>query len=57
MIGYGHSAKVFDFGDPLGFRIRMVRRFCEEMGIAEAQFGGNSMGGTLMCRTWMRILR
>lgn len=49
MIGYGHSAKVFDFGDPLGFRIRTVRRFCEEMGVAEAQFGGNSMGGTLMC--------
>ena len=49
MIGYGHSAKVFDFGDPLGFRIRTVRRFCEEMHIAEAQFMGNSMGGTLMC--------
>jgi pimeloyl-ACP methyl ester carboxylesterase len=49
MIGYGHSAKVFDFGDPLGFRIRTVRRFCKEMHIAEAQFMGNSMGGTLMC--------
>jgi pimeloyl-ACP methyl ester carboxylesterase len=48
MIGYGHSAKVFDFGDPLGFRFRTMRRFCEEMHIAEAQFMGNSMGGTLM---------
>lgn len=49
MLGYGHSAKVFDFGDPLGFRIRTVRRFCEEMQIADAHFMGNSMGGTLMC--------
>src|SRR5579863_2999542 len=48
MIGYGHSAKVFDFGDPLGFRIRTMRRFCKEMHIAEAQFMGNSMGGTLI---------
>jgi 2-hydroxymuconate-semialdehyde hydrolase len=49
LIGYGHSAKVFDFGDPLGFRIRTVRRFCEELHITAAQFMGNSMGGTLMC--------
>jgi 2-hydroxymuconate-semialdehyde hydrolase len=48
-IGYGHSSKVFDFADPLGFRIRTIRRFCEAMNITEAQFMGNSMGGTLMC--------
>src|SRR6476619_5800494 len=49
MIGYGHASKLFDFADPLGFRIKTVRRFCEALGIDQAQFVGNSMGGTLMC--------
>jgi 2-hydroxymuconate-semialdehyde hydrolase len=48
MLGYGQSAKVVDFVDGRGLRIRHVARFCEVMGIggngAAAHFVGNSMG-------------
>lgn len=44
MLGYGHSAKVVDFVDGRGMRIRHVARFCEVMGADPAHFVGNSMG-------------
>ena len=44
MLGYGHSAKVVDFVDGRGLRIRHVARFCEVMGVGAAHFVGNSMG-------------
>jgi 2-hydroxymuconate-semialdehyde hydrolase len=44
MLGYGHSAKVVDFVDGRGLRIRHVARFCEGMGVDSAHFVGNSMG-------------
>ena len=44
MLGYGHSAKVVDFVDGRGLRIRHVARFCEVMGVDSAHFVGNSMG-------------
>ncbi len=44
MLGYGDSAKVLDFVDGRGMRIRHVARFCEVLGIASAHFVGNSMG-------------
>ena len=44
MLGYGHSAKVVDFVDARGLRIRHVARFCEVMGVDSAHFVGNSMG-------------
>ena len=48
MLGYGESAKVTDFVDGRGLRIRHVARFCAEMGIqrggALAHFVGKSMG-------------
>lgn len=48
MLGYGQSAKVLDFVDGRGMRIRHVARFCEAMGIGgdgpSAHFVGNSMG-------------
>jgi len=44
MVGYGHSAKVVDFVDGRGLRIRHVARFCEVMGVDSAHFVGNSMG-------------
>src|SRR5436190_24147263 len=34
MLGYGNSAKVLDFVDGRGMRIRHVARFCEAMGVA-----------------------
>lgn len=44
MLGYGNSAKVIDFVDGRGMRIRHVARFCEVLGVDSAYFVGNSMG-------------
>jgi 2-hydroxymuconate-semialdehyde hydrolase len=44
MLGYGDTAKVHDFVDGRGTRIRHVARFCELMGVEGAHFVGNSMG-------------
>ncbi len=44
MLGYGNSAKVVDFVDGRGMRIRHVARFCEVMNVESAHFVGNSMG-------------
>jgi pimeloyl-ACP methyl ester carboxylesterase len=43
-LGFGRSAKVIDFVDGRGMRIRHVARFCELLGIDSAHFVGNSMG-------------
>jgi 2-hydroxymuconate-semialdehyde hydrolase len=44
MLGFGQSAKVIDFNDGRGMRIRHVARFCAELGVDSAHFVGNSMG-------------
>jgi pimeloyl-ACP methyl ester carboxylesterase len=44
MLGFGESAKVIDFNDGRGMRIRHIARFCAQLGIAGAHFVGNSMG-------------
>jgi 2-hydroxymuconate-semialdehyde hydrolase len=44
MLGFGQSAKVIDFVDGRGMRIRHVARFCELVGVDSAHFVGNSMG-------------
>src|SRR3984893_2124956 len=44
MLGFGNSAKVVDFNDGRGMRIRHVARFCEILGVDSAHFVGNSMG-------------
>jgi pimeloyl-ACP methyl ester carboxylesterase len=44
MLGFGGSAKVVDFTDGRGMRIRHIARFCETLGVAAAHFVGNSMG-------------
>ncbi|GFG51284.1 alpha/beta hydrolase [Mycolicibacterium agri] len=44
MLGFGQSAKVIDFNDGRGMRIRHIARFCETLGIESAHFVGNSMG-------------
>jgi 2-hydroxymuconate-semialdehyde hydrolase len=43
-LGFGQSAKVIDFVDGRGMRIRHMARFCELLGIDWAHFVGNSMG-------------
>jgi pimeloyl-ACP methyl ester carboxylesterase len=44
MLGFGQSAKVIDFNDGRGMRIRHIARFCEMLGVDSAHFVGNSMG-------------
>jgi len=44
MLGFGQSAKVIDFTDGRGMRIRHIARFCETVGVESAHFVGNSMG-------------
>ncbi|HEY9303530.1 MAG TPA: alpha/beta fold hydrolase [Mycobacterium sp.] len=44
MLGFGQSAKVIDFNDSRGMRIRHIARFCDELGVESAHFVGNSMG-------------
>ena len=48
MLGFGESAKVIDFTDGRGMRIRHIARFCEVLGIGPAHFVGNSMGAVNM---------
>src|SRR3954468_3327712 len=44
MLGFGQSAKVIDFNDGRGMRIRHIARFCDVVGVSDAHFVGNSMG-------------
>ncbi|WP_280478350.1 alpha/beta fold hydrolase [Nocardia asiatica] len=44
MLGFGGSAKVIDFTDGRGLRIRHIARFLATLGIESAHFVGNSMG-------------
>src|SRR5579875_1714026 len=48
LLGFGGSAKVIDFNDGRGMRIRHVARLCAELGIASAHFVGNSMGAIML---------
>ena len=48
MLGFGQSAKVIDFNDGRGMRIRHVARFCAELAIGSAHFIGNSMGAIML---------
>ncbi len=48
MLGFGDSAKVIDFNDGRGMRIRHVARFCAELAIDSAHFVGNSMGAIML---------
>ena len=48
MLGFGGSAKVIDFNDGRGMRIRHIARFCDTVGVESAHFVGNSMGAVNM---------
>jgi pimeloyl-ACP methyl ester carboxylesterase len=48
MVGFGYTDKVYDFGDPAGFRVRFVRDWMETLCIGSAHFMGNSFGGSLV---------
>lgn len=48
LLGFGESAKVIDFNDGRGMRIRHVARFCATLGVESADFVGNSMGAIML---------
>ncbi len=49
-LGFGRTDKVFDFADGRARVFRHMRRFLEVMAIDEADFVGNSMGGSNLAR-------
>jgi pimeloyl-ACP methyl ester carboxylesterase len=49
-LGFGRTDKVYDFGNPRARVFRHMSRFCEVMDIREADFIGNSMGGSNLAR-------
>jgi 2-hydroxymuconate-semialdehyde hydrolase len=49
-LGFGRTDKVFDFADGRGRVYRHMQRFFEVLGIGEADFIGNSMGGSNLAR-------
>lgn len=48
MAGFGRTESVYSFTDPVGFRIRHLRRFLEALCVGPAHFVGNSFGGGLV---------
>ncbi|WP_432013614.1 alpha/beta fold hydrolase [Streptomyces cucumeris] len=48
LLGFGGTAKVHDFVDGKARRLRHLARFCEETGVDEGVFVGNSMGGAML---------
>ena len=47
LVGFGRTELLYSFSDPIGLRIRHVRRFMETLDIGPAHFIGNSFGGSL----------
>ena len=49
-LGFGRTDKVYDFADARGRVFRHMARFFEVVGVDEADFIGNSMGGSNLAR-------
>ncbi len=49
-LGFGRTDKLYDFGDARGRVLGHMRRFFEIMDIEDADFIGNSMGGSNLAR-------
>ena len=49
-LGFGRTAKVFDFEDSFGRRLRHMTRFLSAIGVDGAHFIGNSMGAAFLLR-------
>lgn len=48
ILGFGASAKVVDFVDGRGVKLRNLAGLCAQLGIDRADFVGNSMGGVML---------
>ncbi len=47
LVGFGRTELLYSFGDPIGFRVKHLRRFMDVLEIGPAHFIGNSFGGSL----------
>ena len=47
-LGFGESAKLFSFDDMRGLRVRHIAALLKTLGIGQAHFIGNSMGGGML---------
>jgi pimeloyl-ACP methyl ester carboxylesterase len=47
-LGFGHTDKIYDFSNPRERPLRHMRRTLDALGIKEADFIGNSMGGSML---------
>jgi 2-hydroxymuconate-semialdehyde hydrolase len=48
ILGFGQSAKVVDFADGRGVKLRHLAALCRSLDIERADFVGNSMGGVML---------
>lgn len=48
ILGFGQSAKVVDFVDGRGWRLKHLAALCAALGVHSADFVGNSMGGAML---------
>lgn len=46
-VGFGRSTKLYNWSDPLGFRVRQIQRFLETLCLGPVHVIGNSYGGSL----------
>jgi pimeloyl-ACP methyl ester carboxylesterase len=56
LLGFGKSAKVFDFEDPQGHRMHHVAKMLKELGVGPAHFVANSAGGHLLLKVMIGII-
>lgn len=54
MLGFGHTAKIYSFSDPSGFRMSHLARLMEVAGVGDAFYVGNSAGGGTLLRSAVR---
>lgn len=53
-LGYGDSAKVFDFENNTRLRLRLLRDGLDKLGVEDAHFVGTSLGGTMLLHALLR---
>jgi 2-hydroxymuconate-semialdehyde hydrolase len=56
MLGYGQSAKIFDFENGQGFRMKHMARTLEALGVGSAHFAANSAGGHMLLKVMIGVI-
>jgi 2-hydroxymuconate-semialdehyde hydrolase len=48
VVGFGRTAKLYNFSDPTNYRVQHIRRFMDTLCLPSAHFMGNSFGGSII---------